>query len=89
MRKVNPDKPFRPKIHYIVYGSIMAAFIVWLVVGSQFITNESSGAACFFGLSLPFLGAFATLALMLRVVWKHYRIKRSQKSSEANAKEKK
>lgn len=85
MKKVRELSSLSFKTQYIIYAVLMAAFIIWLGIGTQFVTTESSGVVCFFGLSLPFLGIFGALGLILRVAWKQHREKVRKKLSSENA----
>lgn len=87
MKKVNGKSSLSFKAQYVIYAVLMAAFIVWLVIGSKFVTPDSSAAVCFFGMSLPFLGIFGAFGLILRVAWKQHRAKVNKKLSSENSSE--
>lgn len=55
-------KKLKPYIFYII---ALAVFAVWFIVGAQFLTSDTSGAECFFLVSLPFLGFFGVIGLGL------------------------
>lgn len=66
------------KMQFIIYGSILAVSAVWLIVGLQFVTPDSDGAMCFFGLTLPFLIGLAAIGMLLRLVYRFVRYKKSK-----------
>lgn len=86
MKKVN-GKKLSFKVQYIIYAVLMALFIVWLVIGAQFVTSDSPGVVCFFGMSLPFLGIFGALGLIIRVAWKQHRETVNKKLSSQSSDE--
>ena len=71
------------KAKYIIYGVLMLCAIVWLIVGSRFVTLQSDGMVCFFALTLPFLILIAAFSAILYTLWRQYRIKK-QKERENN-----
>lgn len=79
MRKLS----FRTK--YIIYGILLVCCIVWMVIGTRFVTEQSTGMHCFFALTLPFLGIFAMLAGLLHTAWRQWRAK-SKSDSESEKK---
>lgn len=75
-------KKFSLKTQFIINGVILILSVVWVIIGTQFITPDSSGAACFFGLTLPVLIGLAVIGMFLRLFWRMYKAKKQANTEE-------